>query len=360
MPLTILHVAYPLAPVGPDAAGGAEQVLTALDAALVAAGHRSLVVACAGSRPAGELIVVPRETGVLDEAAIAAARLRHAEAVAAALRDHPEIDVVHMHGIDFHAYLPPPGPPVLATLHAPFSWYAPAALHPARPRTVLTCVSAHQHRSAPPGLPLLDPIPNGVPVEALRATTGPRGRFALFLGRIAPEKGVDLALDAAHRAGCALAVAGELFPYPAHQDFFARAVAPRLDRQRRYLGPAGFRRKRRLLNAARCLLLPARLPETSSLVAREAMACGAPVIAYPAGALAEVVEPGRTGFLVETPAAMAEAIRAADRIDPETCRRTAASRFGLRPMIEGYLAAYDQLARGGDRPLPVSGLAGAA
>ncbi|MFE1597294.1 glycosyltransferase [Methylobacterium sp. ID0610] len=347
--LTILHVAYPLAPVGPDAAGGAEQVLTALDEALVAAGHRSLVLACAGSRVAGELIAVPRAAAVLDEGAIRAARERHAAAVAAALRAHPEIDVVHMHGIDFQTYLPPPGPPVLATLHAPFSWYDPVALRPERPRTFLHCVSAHQHAGAPPGLALLDPIPNGVPVEALRGG-GARGDFALFLGRIAPEKGVDLALEAAHRAGCALAVAGELFPYPAHRDFFAAAVAPRLDRRRRYLGPAGFRRKRRLLNAARCLLLPARLPETSSLVAREAMACGTPVIAYPAGALAEVVEPGRTGFLVETPGAMAAAIREAGRIDSETCRRIAAARFGLRPMIEGYLATYEQLIRGRGRP----------
>ncbi|WP_018262044.1 glycosyltransferase [Methylobacterium sp. WSM2598] len=359
MPLSILHVAYPLAPVGPDAAGGAEQVLSALDAALVAAGHRSLVVACAGSRVRGELIALPRETGPLDEAAIARARRAQAEAVAAAVRARPEIDVVHMHGIDFHAALPPPGPPVLATLHAPFSWYAPEALRPARPRTFLHCVSAHQHGLAPPGLSLLDPIPNGVPAEALRGRF-PRGRFALFLGRIAPEKGVDLALDAAHRAGIPLAVAGELFPYPAHRDFFDRAVAPRLDRQRRFLGPVGFRAKRRLLNAARCLLLPARLPETSSLVAREAMACGTPVIAAPMGALADLVEPGRTGFLAETPAEMAAAIASVDRIDREACRRIAAGHSGLAPMIEGYFAAYEKLRRGADRPAAPHRLAGAA
>ena len=48
--LTVLNVAYPLAPVGPDAVGGAEQVLSAIDQALTEAGHRSIVVACEGLR----------------------------------------------------------------------------------------------------------------------------------------------------------------------------------------------------------------------------------------------------------------------------------------------------------------------
>ncbi len=71
--LTVLSVAYPLAPVGPDAVGGAEQVLAMLDAALVAAGHRSLVVACAGSAAAGRLLPIPAAP-VLDDAARARAQ----------------------------------------------------------------------------------------------------------------------------------------------------------------------------------------------------------------------------------------------------------------------------------------------
>ena len=77
MTLTILSVAYPLAPVGIDAGGGAEQVLTTLDRALAAAGHRSLVVACAGSSAFGQLIEVSREDGLLDQAARERAWARH-------------------------------------------------------------------------------------------------------------------------------------------------------------------------------------------------------------------------------------------------------------------------------------------
>jgi hypothetical protein len=59
MALTVLSVAYPFAPVGPDAVGGAEQILSALDRALVRAGHCSVVVACEGSEVAGSVVPVP-------------------------------------------------------------------------------------------------------------------------------------------------------------------------------------------------------------------------------------------------------------------------------------------------------------
>ena len=74
--LTVLSVAYPLAPVGPDAVGGAEQVLAQLDKALVERGHRSLVVACEGSRTAGKLIATPRWDGPLQDEVRARSAMR--------------------------------------------------------------------------------------------------------------------------------------------------------------------------------------------------------------------------------------------------------------------------------------------
>ena len=73
-----------------------------------------------------------------------------------------EPDVVHLHGIDFASYLPPPGPAVLATLHLPLDWYRAAALAPTRPRTYLHPVSASQARSAPAECAPGPPIENGV------------------------------------------------------------------------------------------------------------------------------------------------------------------------------------------------------
>jgi glycosyltransferase involved in cell wall biosynthesis len=343
--LTVLSVAYPLAAVGPDAVGGAEQVLTRLDAALTRAGHRSIVVACEGSRVVGTLLTTPLRDGPLDDAARDATRGAHRRAIAAALRRWP-VDLVHLHGIDFHAYLPAPGVPVLATLHLPLPWYPAEALRPRRPDTWLHCVSAAQRRDAPADLDLLPDIPNGVDVEALRVPNARRG-FALALGRICPEKGFHLALDAAKRAGVPLLLGGEVFRYPAHERYFTDEIAPRLDRQRRFLGPVGLARKRRLLSAARCLLVPSLVAETGSLVAMEALACGTPVIAFPNGALAEVVEQGLTGYLVQDEHEMAEAILLASQIDPDACRAAARARFSAETMTARYLALYRKLAAHG-------------
>jgi glycosyltransferase involved in cell wall biosynthesis len=77
----------------------------------------------------------------------------------------------------------------------------------------------------------------------------------------------------------------------------------------------------------------------------EALACGTPVIAFPAGALAEVVENGRTGFLVNDEKEMADAIAAVDSIDPEECRRAARERFSSARMVQDYFSFYRRLAR---------------
>jgi glycosyltransferase involved in cell wall biosynthesis len=344
MSLTVLSVAYPLAPVGPDAVGGSEQVLSHLDRALVQAGHRSLVVGCEGSSAYGRLIEVPRETGILDDAARERAWARHRAAIAGALERWP-VDLVHLHGLDFHEYLPAPGVPVLATLHVPPSWYAPPALRPERPDTWLHCVSQAQHEACPPGLNLLPPIPNGVPVAELTARHAKRD-FALILGRICPEKGIHLAIEAAKTAGIALLIAGEVFAYEAHRRYFEDEVLPRLDRARRFVGPVGFARKRRLLTAARCLLVPSTAPETSSLVAREALACGTPVVAFPNGALRDTVDEGRTGFLVGDVEEMAQAIRRAPALDAQECRRVARERFSLEATVARYFDLYERLAAG--------------
>lgn len=342
--LTVLSVAYTLAPCTPDTAGGAEQVMAALDAAIVAAGHRSIMVACQGSRSAGSLeaVPVPDPDRGFDEAARAAATAGFRDAIRRVLA-RESVDLIHMHGFDFHAILPPPGVPVLVTLHMPLDWYPPEALHPTRPDTWLHGVSAAQMhgRSLPRGLP---PIANGVDLQALGGIAHAKRGFALNLARICPEKAPHLAIEAARLADQTLLIGGAVFPYPAHQDYLNREVLPRLDARRRWLGPLDFPRKRRLLSAARCLLLPSLAPETGSLVAMEAAACGTPVIAFPHGALPDLIEDGRSGFLVRDTEEMAAAMARIYELSPAECRRVAHERFSHRRMVADYLQRYAMLA----------------
>jgi glycosyltransferase involved in cell wall biosynthesis len=99
---------------------------------------------------------------------------------------------------------------------------------------------------------------------------------------------------------------------------------------------------------------PSLAPETSSLVAREALAAGTPVVALRAGALAETIDPGRTGVLVDRPEALADAIHEAGGLDPQACRDVARIRFPARRMIEQYLDVYRRLAAGESLDLMVS------
>lgn len=342
MKLTILNVAYPLAAVRPDTAGGAEQIVAALDAALTAAGHRSIVLARRGSSVQGELIETPEPGGVFDSDSQNKAQAQY-RTIIEALLHRRKIDLIHLHGIDFDRYLPPPGLPVLVTLHMPLAWYPSQALRPSRPRTHLHCVSPSQQRSVPPAAGFLPTIENGVAVDRLALQIGKR-RFLFAMGRICPEKGLHLAIDAARRAGVPLLLAGQIFPYPDHQRYFREALVPRLASGGvRLIGPMAPGRKRRLLTAARCLLVPSLAPETSSLVAMEALACGTPVIAFRAGALPDIIEDGKTGFLVDNVEEMAEAVKNIETLDPHFCRKTARERFSAATMTAQYLALYEKL-----------------
>lgn len=342
-PLSILSIAYPFAPVHDDPVGGAEKVLAQLDRALTEAGHRSTVIAADGSRVAGRLVAVPAIDGIID----ATARARAGSSIRAATAEvlaSERVDVIHLHSLDFPEHLPSPGLPVLITLHLPLDLYPRTALCPARAGTWLVPVSASQARTGA-GLPLLPPIENGVDLPP-RAPHARRG-YAIALGRICPEKNFAEALDACRLAECPLLLAGRVYRYPEHVHYFDSEIVPRLDRSRRWIGWISGARKRRLLAGARCVLIPSRIAETSSLVAMEALAAGIPVIAYPAGALPEIIEHGRTGFLAEDVVSMARAIRAAPRIDAEACRRAARERFSAQRMAAQYLALYQRLASAG-------------
>jgi len=351
MPLTVLNIAFPLAPASRASVGGAEQVLAELDSALTAEGHSSLVVAAEGSEVAGRLWPVPVPSGeILGEDDRRFVRAQVQAAIDRAIASEPEtgrsIDLIHMHGIDFADYRLPAHVPVLITLHLPLGWYPPAVLESAGPNVHFCCVSHSQRASAPAGLRACT-VENGVALPPFSAGAA-RERFALVMGRICPEKNQHAALEAGTRAGVPVYVAGQVFPYRDHRDYFNQKIRPLLEApnpRHRFLGPLTAEHKQHLLARACCLMHPTLAPETSSLVAMEALAAGMPVVAYRSGALPEIVEDGRTGFLVDSVDGMAEAIGRLDRLSPVDCRAAAEQRFSRDRMVRSYLELYGALAR---------------
>lgn len=335
--MNILSVAYPLFPVSADSPGGAEQVLFLLERGL-AAQDNSVVVAARGSCVSGELVETPAAPGEITDTVYSEALCAHAAGIQCALEQFP-VDLIHFHGLDFHAYVPDARMPKLATLHLPLAWYPESIFRGHGVR--LCCVSESQARTAPNGsrLPV---VPNGIDLARYVAGAA-RGDYLLWLGRICPEKGTDIALRVAHRLSLPLIVAGPVHPFAYHQAYFSDRIAPLLDEKRRSVGPVGLERKVQLLAEARCVLIPSLAAETGSLVAMEAIGSGTPVIAFRSGALPEIVEHGLTGFIVDSEDEMGEAVKRAPQISSARCREEAFRRFDAARMVQDYISLYRAL-----------------
>ncbi len=335
--MTVLSVAYPLFPVCEDSSGGAEQILYLLDREIVRAGHRSVVIAAEGSEISGELIATQVVDGQMTDEVRAHAQGEHRAAILKALASNSEVDVVHFHGLDFATYLPETRVPQLATLHLPLAWYPAAAL---TSNVRFVCVSDAQALHID-----FCVVHNGVDTSKYGSKLARRD-YLLWLGRICPEKGVHIALRVAHKIDVELVVAGPVHDFETHQRYFREEVSPLLDERRRYVGQVGGEQKLRLLEEARCLLVPSLVAETSSLVAMEAISAGTPVVAFRSGALPEIVDHGITGYVVDSEDEMTEAVRRVSQISSDTSRQIARERFSCQRMASQYLELYRVMKRG--------------
>jgi hypothetical protein len=163
--------------------------------------------------------------------------------------------------------------------------------------------------------------------------------FVLFLGRMNPDKGPHLAIDAARAAGLPIVLAGKCSE-PAEKAYLEREIKPRLGPDTELFGVADAAAKRDLLSRACALLFPICWEEPFGLVMIEAMACGTPVVALRRGSVPEIVVNGVTGIVKDDPAQLPEAIELARRLDPAACQAHVATRFTTELMAARYEDAY--------------------
>jgi glycosyltransferase involved in cell wall biosynthesis len=230
-------------------------------------------------------------------------------------------------------------------------------------------VSRAQLRTAPDNLRAqsIGAVHLGVDLAA-HPLQADKGEEFLVLGRITPFKGQDVAARICKELGAPLIMAGPVAgagsprelaaaladpasPLRGYGDVrhYLDAVQPFEDGERiRWVGTVGGAVKDDLVGRARALLMPISWEEPGATAAIEALACGTPVIATRRGALPEIVEHGRNGFLADDESEFAQLMLRAGEIDPAACRRSAAERFSAGAMAEGYLDLYRKvLARTG-------------
>ena len=323
--------------VPPRLYGGTERVVSWLSEALVHAGHDVTLFASGDSLTSARLVpMVPRAlrlAGVRDHVPSTILMLDEVR------RRADEFDVIHFH-VDI---IPFPLFETLAhkcvtTLHGRLDL---AEAHPVYERFAampLISISDAQRRPMPEGLNWLATVHHGLPANLYKPGAG-FGGYLLFLGRIAPEKRPDRAIEIATRANLPLKIAAKVDA--ADEEYFKEKIAPLLEHPLvEFVGEVNDTQKQDLLGNALALLFPIDWPEPFGLVMIEALAAGTPVIAWPQGSAPEVLDEGCTGLLVRTIDEAVSAAKAIQRLDRRQIRGTFERRFTSERMADRYVDAY--------------------
>jgi glycosyltransferase involved in cell wall biosynthesis len=253
--------------------------------------------------------------------------------VAHAILRSGEFDLVHNH-LDWLplAFARHMKAPLVTTIHG----FSGRGILPAYVNARSSSYVSISDADRAPELDYLATVHHGIDLQALPFSAAGGDPLVAF-GRIHPDKGTAATIDIARRAGRRLIICGIV------QDaaYFREQVEPHIDGDRvTYLGSVGPQQRAEVLGSAAALLHPIAFNEPFGLSVVEAMACGTPVIAYPRGSMAEIVDVGVTGFLVDDVASAAAAVPVAAALDRAAIRRVAERRFGAARMVDDYLAVY--------------------
>ena len=246
-----------------------------------------------------------------------------------------DFDLIHSH-YDFMAlsYTRLVKTPVLTTVHGFSSPRIMPVYHKYRDGYFVSISDSDRA----PGLNYLATVYNGIDLS-LYPLQKPGGDALVFLGRIHPDKGVHLAIEVARLSGLPLLIAGII----QNRAYFREQVEPHLSQTIRYVGAVDVAGKNALFARARALLHLNTIPERFGLVLAEANAAGVPVIAMDLGSCREVIEDGRTGFLVHSGAEAAQRLRDVAQIDRSACRQRVQQCFSIRAMVERYEQVYQTI-----------------
>jgi glycosyltransferase involved in cell wall biosynthesis len=324
--------------VPPKLYGGTERVVAHLTDALVRRGHEVVLFASADSETRARLIPC-RDAALRLDKQLSWDIPAHLAMLAEVQKCASEFDILHFHLDCFHLpFFTDVRDKTLTTVHGRQDIKDLRALHIHYPNFPLVSISRSQRRPLP-NLNWVKTIHHGFPKSQFTFSPLAGGGDLAFLGRIAPEKGVDRAIEIARRVDLPLHIAAKVDQ--ADKDYFSAHIEPLLDSTGvEFIGEISESEKSQFLGGAVALLFPISWPEPFGLVMIEAMACGTPVIAFNRGAVGEVIEHGVTGFIVNNVEEAAHFVPRIDSINRANVRRAFERRFSANVMAASYESAY--------------------
>ena len=356
--MNIAHIAPPWFAIPPENYGGTEHVIYNLIEEQVAQGHDVTLFAPEDADTSAHLVSFFAQSlhtaGVPWSAFLKA--FYHFYKIVDYIQLH-KFDIVHMHlssaaDMTLFPLTAHYNTPHIMTLHSRFpfdragTWSGDAdALYMEWAQKVpMVAISESARDEVPYKLNFVGVVPHGLPLTKFVASAQPKKYFA-WLGRVTPDKGVHLAIQAAKIAGVPLVIAGNVDPHLAESvDYFEQMIKPHIDdEQIKYIGPVNMQQKIDLLSRARGFLNPIVWEEPFGMVMIEAMAVGCPVITFARGAAPELVVHGKTGFLVNDVETMASSIARIGEIDRAVVRAHVEQKFSVQVMAEKYFDLYQKV-----------------
>ncbi len=333
--------------------GGIERIVAMLCDGLTAKGHEVTLFAAPGSTAKGKLISV-FEKPLLD-ANISWSNpiwnLRNLS-LATEMANEDKFDIIHTHldvwSLFFHNLTKTP---VIHTMHNPLYRTNADANKDDRlrlfmeeaKRTNITFISQSAKDQAMLEFPENRSriIYNGSDLSHF--TFNPKGgEHFVWVARMNKHKGVENAIAAAEKLGVKLLLAGRIDP--TQTEYFDTYIKPHLNEKIQYVGELTENQLSDFYGPAKALLYPIEWEEPFGLVVTEAMACGTPVIAYRRGSMPELIEDGKTGFVIDSNVdLLVEAMKKIGQIDRVLVRQRAEEKFSKEIMVENYEKAYYEL-----------------
>jgi glycosyltransferase involved in cell wall biosynthesis len=329
--------------IPPRLYGGTERVVFWLTEELIALGHEVTLFASGDSVTSARLEAAwPRALRL--DGAVRDANALHMTMLERVYRQAADFDVLHFH-LDYYPFS------LFSRQEKPFvtTWHGRLDLPEHQPvfdtfsSIPVVSISNAQRRPVPQAN-WVRTVYHGVPERLLEPKPVKPSYFA-FLGRIAPEKRVDQAISIAQHCGMPLKIAAKVDR--ADREYFDEQINPQIKAASNveFIGEITDREKSDFLSGAIVLLVPIAWPEPFGLVMIEAMACGAPVIAYNRGSASEVIDEGISGFIVEDEAGAIGAVDRLGQLSRARIRQQFEKRFTARRMAQDYLAVYRNLDR---------------
>lgn len=351
--MKVAVIAPPWIPIPPPKYGGIELVIYNLVEGLASLGHEVILFAPKGSNVSCRLIPYMEsdlQFGLSSTVETKAFVGELANKYSFSMSGYEKADIIHCHTL-----VPPSvDMPTVFTLHGPANEPTVKACEEfsKNPKNSFVAISNRQrelHLSLNQNINFSGTVHNCVNAKAIEWKKK-KEDFFLFVGRVNWEKGLDLAIRVANKAGVNLVMAVKMTE-DHEKEFFRKEILPWIDKYPEHLFFQFHKEIPRhmifdLMKRAKCVLFSSQWEEPFGLVMVESLACGTPVIALRRGAAPEVIVDGENGFLCENEDEMVEATKKIDKIKPEVCRRHVEKYFSREKMTQDYVSVYKKILSG--------------